>query len=200
MSNVLSFDLDGVLANFTKGFTSVGHRLFDTPVLDHASMLCWNFRDRPGSDLDEFRERIMWKEIAASKTFWWDLDVLDPSVMKKVAAVPWERRVFITTRMHGIDVEYQTICWLEKHGVQIPQVIVTDKKTEHAERLGVVAHIDDYYPNCASMRAAHPDWFIALLDRQYNREFQPEWIANGGTVVYSVDHYFDQLQRRGIYC
>jgi FMN phosphatase YigB (HAD superfamily) len=199
MSGTISFDLDGVLRNFTRGFTRIAHELYGTPVGDGPSQQSWFFESFPELGLDaeacDWHKGPIWTRIKSSETFWQDLDPFNTSVMARINNIT--NKVFITNTV-GVNSYEQCVEFLERWGVRNPTVaIATDKKASAIEH-NVVAHIDDYLKNCLDLRAAIGDKYIALLYVPYSKIWQPEWKALGGEVVLSVDHFIDECDKRGL--
>ena len=193
MSGNISFDVDGVLANFTRGFTRIGHDLFGTPVSTHGIQKTWNFEDFAPLDLNHARCAAIWKVIDKDPGFWAELDPLNSSIMGNIGGI--ENRVFISNR-RGIDPKTQTEAFLEKYGVWDPKVFIAENKVPIAKLLNVVAHVDDYYPNCVAIKKAIPNAYVALLWTPYNEVHHSEWYPH--EVVLSVDHFIHECERRGL--
>lgn len=195
---VISFDIDGVLANFVRGFTRIAHRLFGTPVCDAQAQESWFFEEYPQLGLTkeqcDFANGPIWGELKASPLFWQELDPLNPSVMRRINAI--KNKIFITNRM-GVDAEGQTERFLQMWGIEHPTVIVAAKKAPIAVEYHVVAHVDDYYPNCMEIRnALSARRYVALLYTPYNREYHDTFKTFGGEVVLSVDQFIDECEKR----
>lgn len=195
MTGNVSFDLDGVLANFTRGFHRIGRDLFGTPVGGHHIQKTWYFEDFPALGLDKEKVAKMWEVAFADPKFWANLDPFNPSIMERINLMT--NRLFITNRA-GINPKMQSIEFLEKWGVMNPRVYVAKDKVPIAQREHVVAHLDDYYPNCVEIKQAIPDAYVALLWTQYNEQYHNEWWRLGGEVVLSVDEFCDALDNRGL--
>ena len=195
MAQVISFDVDGVLANFTRGFTRYGNLIFGTPVADGNSQQTWMFEDFPELELDKEKCSAIWKFVKTDPDFWATLDPFNPSVMPRIDVI--KNRVFITNR-GGIDPKEQTERFLTTWGIREPLVRVAEKKVPVAQELNVVAHLDDYPGNCTELADALPDAYIALYYTQYNKHFHEEWRARGGKIVTSIDQFIDECEARGL--
>lgn len=202
----ISFDLDGVLRNFTRGFTRIAHKLFGTPVSDPAAQQCWMFEDFPELGLDkaqcDWHSGPIWKNIKASTTFWKDLDPINVSVMQRINRI--KNKVFITNTVGTLPLE-QSIDFLERWGVKNPNVVVAEDKGPAVLTFNVVAHIDDYLKNLVVMdKAAFESStfqcrpYYALLDVPYTKTWQGAWKDQGGAVVLSVDHFINECDNRGL--
>jgi len=195
MSKVISFDVDGVLANFTRGFTRVARRLHGTPVGTEGSQYAWMFEDVQELCLDTLKCDAAWEVIWSDPTFWEDLDPLNPSVMHLIDEL--KTTVFITNRK-GPAVDFQTRRFLSKWGVHYPNVIVAEKKGPVAKELGIVAHIDDYFKNCLDIKEAVPDCYTAMLATPYNTMHRDTVRAKGINIVMSVDHFIHNCEEMGL--
>lgn len=187
----ISFDLDGVLANFTRSFTRVANRLFGTPVSDMAAQQHWMFEDVPELGLDKAKCDAVWKIIKESKGFWANLDPFNASIMFTIENI--KNKVFITNRL-GIDPQAQSEFFLRRWGVTDAKVIVAKEKGPIAVAENVVAHIDDYYPNCTDIKAAVPGAYVALLYTPYNKIHHAAWL--GATTVKNKATWLDYLRMR----
>lgn len=191
---MISFDIDGVLANFVRGFTRVAHDLYGTPVCDSTAQATW-FIDEFAqvcltAEQCNFEDGPIWHAIKASTDFWSELDPLNPSVMSRINRLP--HKIFVTNR-YGRNVLRQTHWWLSLKGIIDPQVIVTADKAAAMKAYRVVAHIDDAVSNCESLRTIVP--YVAMLHMPYNLDYHLTWKAKGGEIVLSVDHFLDECER-----
>jgi hypothetical protein len=191
----IAFDIDGVLANFTRGFTRIANHLFGTPIGDHPSQESWMFEDLPSLDLDKAKCDAVWKVIKDSQNFWANLDPFNPSVMFVIEKI--ENKIFITNRPGHLPKE-QSIAFLERWGVYGPNVIVAADKVPTVKDHNVVAMIDDYEKNCFPIREAVPECYTAMLHTPYNKIHHAKWLAMGGEIVLSVDQFIYNCKQRGL--
>lgn len=218
----ISFDLDGVLANFTRGFTRIGARLFGSTPGDQPSQASWIFEEVP--ELELTKERVghpikgggMWAEVIKSPSFWANLDPINVSIMHTIDKI--KNKVFITNRL-GVQPREQSVSFLERWGVIEPNVIVAADKGPVAQKLNVTAHLDDYFPNCTDIAKAMPNAFVSLLGVPYNLQYRtpttaplpPRWsparlwdtpvikpAAWQGHVAMSTDHFIMECDKRGL--
>ena len=194
-SGTISWDCDGVLANFTRAFTRTGHMLFGTPVSDNQAQKSWMFEDFPELNLTKVMCEEIWSLIKTNPFFWSQLDPLNPSLMREINKI--SNRIFITNRP-GLDTQLQTKIFLSHWGIENPEVIVAEKKAPVAQHMKVMAHIDDYIVNCREIKDAIPHAYVALLSMPYNMEFQAEWLASGGEIVLSADHFMNECIKRDL--
>ena len=195
MRGVISFDIDGVLANFIRGFTRVGHRLHGTPVGDENSHQAWDFENFPELQLTKPLVKAMWAAVWSDPEFWANLDPMNVSVMREINDI--RNKVFITNRA-GVGPAKQSELFLEKWGVWRPEVHIASDKAPLAKKLNVVAVIDDYIVNCRDLKVALPEAYIAILWTPYNQQYHAEWKALGGDVVLSVEQFIDEARRRDL--
>lgn len=193
------FDIDGVLANFTRGFTRIAHALFGTPVGDATSQQNWMFEDFPELGLDkiqcDFANGPIWNQVRTDPSFWEDLDPLNVSVMRRINAI--ENKMFITNRV-GIDPVRQSERFLERWGVENPLVILASKKAPVAAEYHCVAMLDDYYPNCTEVKDVLKSAFVCLHYAPYNKIHHADWLSRGGDITLSVDHFINECESRGL--
>jgi hypothetical protein len=196
---IIAFDIDGVLANFTRGFTRIAHQLYGTPVGDTESQQTWNFEEFPELRLDKVKAAFdgpVWTAVKTSPDFWARLDPKNPSVMPRINRIA--NKVFITNRP-GINTKEQSIQFLETWGIENPRVIVVDghNKGDIAIHENVVAVIDDLYKNVVDIHKAVANCYTALLYCAYNKVHHDEWLHHHcGDVVLSVDQFIDECYDR----
>jgi hypothetical protein len=193
------FDIDGVLANFTRGFTRIAHVFFGTPVGDAPSQQNWMFEDFPELGLTkehcDFNNGLIWNEVRTNNMFWENLDPLNPSVMLRINAI--QNKMFITNRL-GVDPLKQSEWFLKKWGIADPLVVLASKKAPVAAEYHCVAMLDDYYPNCTEVKDALKNAFVCLHYAPYNKIHHDDWRARGGDVTLSVDHFINECEKRDL--
>jgi hypothetical protein len=190
VQQTVSFDVDGVLADFTRGFTRIAHELFGTPVGDHSYQPTWMFEEFPALGLTKPMVKEVWDVIKTHSHFWAKLDPLNVSVMNLINKI--DNAVYITNRP-GIHTGWQTVMFLRKWGVNaFGRVYVAADKPSMMRKLNVVAHIDDWEVNVKATRAALPHVYAPLLATSYNVPFH-----NEPPVLYSVDQYIHECDARG---
>jgi hypothetical protein len=193
MAGLIAFDIDGVLADFLRGFTRIGHRRFGTPICDTHE---WMFKDDfPEVGLDTAACEEIWQEVKNSQDFWATLDPRNVSVMHRINHI--QNKIFITNRP-GCNTAQQTVHFLETWGVENPKVILASEKGPVAKQENVVAVVDDLHKNCIDIKRAVPGCFTALLYCEYNKPYQ-QFVRDAGChVVLSVDQFIDGCYARGL--
>ena len=169
--SVYLFDVDGVLADFIYGFTTLGHKLFGTPI---TRTLDQPLRDvYPGMTNEQVA--TVWEHVAAARFFWYELPtMISDNERDGLADLCDAREVYFVTARKGPDnVHEQTASWLaDSLVIHNPQVIITPKKSTIASAFGTdgvaaLWSIDDYEKNVNAI-SQHTDNSY-LLDRGYNR-------------------------------
>ena len=95
------FDLDGCLADFIKGFTTLASNLFGTPITDTHEQPKWD--GFPG--MMSLQMQITWKHVNESQSFWHELDPLvTPEMFKRINALQRFHHIyFATSSLSGSD-------------------------------------------------------------------------------------------------
>ena len=170
---VFVLDLDGVLADFIQGFTKFAAQVFpkeNIPVYSTYQQKVWN----GFAGLDEKMEGEVWKAVLLSPTFWADLEPLNTAdEWEALESLSLKSDVYFATNRVGIDPRYQSIAFLEKHGIFRPQVVVTKRKGEFCKCVGATYALDDKADNASAIAwTSEQHNGITrpyLIDRQYNR-------------------------------
>lgn len=156
---VVQFDMDGVLADFSEGYDDFCRRFRIDPPGRHAGWDAkWN--------------QIVWDEIKASLTFWRELKPLvSEQTLDRIAALTEVADVYFVTARPGRQTKWQTEEWINDHmcGIDNPSVIVTAKKAEFAQAVGVTHAIDDKAGNAVAVQYMSRGTKSYLLDTSYNR-------------------------------
>ena len=184
------FDVDGVLANFTLGFTQRAAQI-DARVMVRSSeeQLEWDFRDFPPGV-----EAATWRSVQQDPCFWAllyahpgaTLDVFD--TIQELSVV---RPVYFATNRVGIGAHTQTERWLSRYGIRNPTVIVTRRKGEFCNVVDAAACIDDKAGNAVYVAYECPNTRSYLLNTQYNR-FDHRVLGGKVIRVKSVSEFLKQ--------
>ena len=118
---VVMWDIDGVLADFTLGFTELANGLYPSiPVNGTSVQKFWQFTGQSSAWTKE-KETACWKWIQKSDSFWYNLSSLlvraDQLAMGRLAKV-FDFQ-YVTGRF-GEDSRNQTTNWLMTMGVPRP--------------------------------------------------------------------------------
>ena len=170
-SRTFVFDVDGCLADFILGFTTLAHK-YDTtiPFYSTYQQKVWG----QFSGMTAKQEDDTWKIVDNDTQFWENLEPLGDYVewerLKDLHAVS---TIYFATSRRGIDPRGQTINFLEKQGIYRPQVIVTSMKGIFCKCVRAKYAIDDKADNAQAI-AWIAEWqggrtVPYILDRPYNR-------------------------------
>lgn len=176
MKNTILFDIDGVLADFTFGYTSLARQMFPDENISLSPT-----RERLRWDFDDIRPEIadaVWQRIVEKPEFWGSLPLLvddrDKAVLRDIAAR--NSLVYMTSRRGRPDkVIGVTKEWLTKNDLPDSPVLMVrsiSTKLVIADNLvGSVVLIDDYpglFTECAN-----PAITRCLVCRPYNVSVKP---------------------------
>jgi hypothetical protein len=150
----IGFDLDGVLANFTVAFTTLAHKLFNTPVYPDCRCV-----DLYSSGLSSGEYERLWEYVNSHPEFWRHLPPLvTPQEAERIRELAGRADVwFLTTRPDPSrgPVTAATADWLCAHiwriqddPRQVEERLVVLKsvggKPLAIAQLGLYLHIDDH--------------------------------------------------------
>jgi len=195
MRRVVMFDVDGVLADFVRGFRTLLRDELgcSVRVYGHAETDTWDIVDVPASVVAEG-----WTRVKTCDTFWYRLPPLvDSATFRRIDALAREANVYFVTNRPGPAASLQTVAWLEDRGVTSPQVIVTARKGDTAYGLGATHAIDDKAGNAVYI-SYHTDGATRsyLVDRPYNR-FDAQVLGSQVVRVPSVDAFLAAVEDAG---
>lgn len=198
MANVtpkLSFDIDGVLADFTGPFTEIVNRqnnldlCSDWPVYN-----CFG----EGQMMTDKQWNDAWLEYLAIDYVWAKapkLPFVDLDRIDEMMADNYFNGYFVTYRKNTTagqfrDATSQTQLWLNNYGVFNYSGIIAglfDRPTL-LKAIGVDAHIDDWGDQFIRLRDAGINCY--LIDRPHNQH-----IEAGDKRVFTVDEYISKALR-----
>jgi uncharacterized HAD superfamily protein len=193
MEKTIVFDIDGCLADFVKGFTELGHKMFGIPVLTTDQQLTW---DAIGGTTKE-QKNAMWEVLKRDEMFWYLLDPLvNATTFARIDSLSLYNRVYFLTTRVGVKVKQQTERWLAFNGIYHPSVIIsgTHDKGEICKYLGADYAIEDKVENALSIDTVSKAKTF-LLDRPYNRIPLDDKGPNQVKRVTSVNQFLDEVNR-----
>jgi len=170
---LIACDMDGIVTNFSLGFSQVVNKLTDgrAPlVTSHDQVKAWQWKPWywPEGFTNKLNEKA-WDWIHASPTFWRDLEPLFPDDIPYLASIARTEPVVFMTRREGLGAWEQTVLWLQNHGIEEPLVVRVrsgEEKWEICQRMGIRVLIDD---NPKTLMAAKEAGMDALrIDWPYN--------------------------------
>ncbi len=186
-------DLDGVLADFTRGFATslalvTGRVSSDLPAILSRPPV-WDWPPLIGYTQADV-ERV-WQYIRTTPG-WWELLAPLPG-LEAIRTLRLSTPLAIVTNRVGPDIEGQTRRWLTRMGLPPETVVViTSQKGAAAQQLGLDVYIDDNPENVQQVLHEAPACrSVFVLDYPYNRHLpsDPRLIR-----VSSVQAMVDQLQ------
>lgn len=199
---VIMWDIDGVLADFTLGFTELANRLYpDIPVHGNSIQKFWQFTGQSPAWTKE-KETACWKEIQKSDSFWYDL----PSLLVRADLLAMKRlsRVFdfrYVTGRFGDNPIGQTTNWLMTLGVPQPQEVSLAggrtgmNKGVIAKRFRAWAAIDDSPRNLEELDKNGPENLVLFRRRaKYNEPVEGSFMP--GISVASVEEFCEEVLER----
>lgn len=141
------FDLDGVLADWSTGFSTLARSIYpDVPVVTHSECVSWD--DRPG--MTKHMERVVWDLIKQDARFWAELTPLatQEEFQKIEALIFGGYRVYFATNRNTPGALTATRTWLDYfiHGSPA-NIIITHRKGEFCKVVDADYYIDDKSEN-----------------------------------------------------
>lgn len=189
-------DIDGVLADFIRGFASAARQFIDPTVPAHtdATVPFWDV------------QRIMpppvaqatWDYVNASETFWQGLPpLLSAHESQRLRELCECEQVYFVTSRRGVRVKQQTEQWLRSQlAIDRPTVLVTARKGEIARALGADFALDDKAGNAVYTAYESPSTISCLIDRPYNA-FDHDVLGNRVRRVRTVTEFLNLVTGLG---
>lgn len=185
MSLRIGFDIDGVLADFRTAFHETAKRCLHHEVGDAVDL-------KSQAALGDRDVKKVWEFVGRTTNWWMGLQPYEPDQIQRLYALTraaqWE--VFFLTnrpRSAGDSVQFQTQCWLERHGFYLPAVLtVPGSRGEIANALRLDLVVDDLVLNCVDVVAGSPAKALLLLrdgDRAVRKHAIDRGIGVVGTLV-----------------
>jgi len=200
-AETVMFDVDGVLADFVKGFTATANRLFGTKIISTTEQTTWNFHS--SGLLSKTQESFTWETLKNDGDWWERLDsLIGEETWRRIRELMrWSEVLFVTNRASDFSPPgLQTQRWLTNHGIETPSVVVSSKKGEIARAVRATHSLEDKIENAWAIHwiSDSPQTKSFLLDRPYNRvQESPEIGARGVIRVGSVEEFLDEVEGEG---
>jgi uncharacterized HAD superfamily protein len=194
MKKPVIFDIDGVLADFSEGFTTLASKMFGVEVTRATDQPTYHW-----ANLTKEQANLVWREVDKSHYFWENLrPLIDQQYFEEIDSLAFERPLYFVTARPDYA-KKQTENWLAAWGVSRPTVITTKRKGEFAKAVDAGFCIEDK-PSNASMVAwlTEGETKSYLIDRPYNqapKEFlaSQEFLASDVRRIYSVNEYLEAI-------
>ena len=147
--SAIAVDIDGVLANFAKAFSTLCHELDSAiPIIEGPNYRAWDSHLWWGDATEETSAIVeeAWRHIKSENNrFFWFLP--QPiSALDKVKELQRKLPIVFMTRRDGPDAWKQTRWWLERQGIEEPliyRIHSGEEKHEVCAKLGISVIIDD---------------------------------------------------------
>lgn len=187
-NKTIIFDVDGVLADFVRGFTELAG--VPEPWSTRENTAQWSFRDKIAPEVVS----ATWDKIKNSYDFWQFLPALvGRDTFNRINTLQAHNHVlFVTARVSHHNAQLQTIRFLQYWGVRLPNVVVSHKKGEVAAAVGAHYHIDDKPENAACVH-----W---MADKQPCRSYfletavsKGQWLPQNVRRVATVDEFINDI-------
>lgn len=188
----IGLDIDGVVANFYAAYEKrikevTGRDLFPaTKVGSERFPQEWNWPQAAGYTGEEINR--VWEDIKNDPHFWLSCQQLDSTAF--LHSLPQHAITYFITDRPGVNVQGQSAEWLKAHGVNFPNVIITQGRSKGpiCKHLSVDVMIDDKWENVLSVMQSSPKTKAVLLARPYN--------AAGWTRTNHLVHSLEEFQEK----
>jgi uncharacterized HAD superfamily protein len=190
------FDVDGVLADFVFGFTTLANELFGTKIITTPEQVSWNFRT--WGLMTKEQENATWDALKQDPYWWARLQSLAPrETFEQINALQVANDVvFATSRVSDVSPPgWQTKRWLRDHGIYSPSVVVTSKKGEMARAIQANFSIEDKLENawCIHWISDKPQTVSYIINRPYNQLPVTPEIGKALPRVATVDQFLNLI-------
>lgn len=172
------FDLDGVLVDFVRGFTTLANKTYGTPIYGTNEQKEWEKFD----ELSSAQVGAVWKQVDASSNFWLNLPPLADTVeLGEVGALTsFDDVYFVTSRGAVPGTKHQTDLWLKYYlsgWNDNRSVVLCKDKAAFCNAIRVDAILEDRPKNALWVLYQCPKTRVYLIDRPYNRLTPEAWAA-----------------------
>lgn len=186
-------DIDGVLANFTLGFTLMLKKLVPhAPIISGPwEAKAWDFREYYWPEITDRAQlepvlEATWDEINKSHEFWCSLPPLWSA--QELQSLRELRPALFLTRREGAFVFDQTYRWFLKYGIMEPMILRVrsgEEKYQLAAKLGQTVLVDDSPKNC--LQAAEAGMHVLMMDYPYNSTVEHKNITRVSSVTQALE-------------
>lgn len=182
----LGIDLDGVVANFNKGWIDFYNRQFGTS-LDVSQVDAWDVIPQLThfQHMGEFWE---WAENLNGSSLFRHLDTFPDAVpaLEKLAADGHEIIIVTTKPEFAID---DTHAWIEEKNIPTSEVHIVSRK----DRVEADVFLDDAPHQLYQLRRHRPDAVVVRFARPWNHEIPGvETVESWAEFLELVDHLTEQ--------
>jgi hypothetical protein len=105
VQKTIIFDVDGCLADFVEGFTTLGNRMFGVPIMKAHTQETW---DNFGGTKEQ--KSAIWEALKQDPEYWMNLSALiGPTTFARIDSLAMYHRVYFLTTRVGIKVKKYTL-------------------------------------------------------------------------------------------
>ncbi len=185
----IGFDVDGVVADFGRGFRGA------------CGELLGKAGDGEGADtLSASELKRVWKHVIGTTNWWMTLEPYEPAQVERLYKLArrhkWE--VFFLTKRpqtEGDSVQFQTQWWIEHHGFYLPSVLtLPGSRGEAANALRLDVTVDDQLLECADIISSSTSKALLML-RELDKATYDQATSRGIGVVSSLEDAIDVVER-----
>ena len=192
---VVQFDVDGVLADWTKGFTELANGLWGPgtcPELQESTAPQWISRHTFA--IPQCRYDDTWDALLKTPNWWASLKpMVGIDTFQRIALLTGRVPVyFVTNRWHYVNpANWQTTCWLRQYGIPNASVICTKDKGLAAYLLHTTHSIEDKLENARDIQDNMlPTSKSYLINRLHN-----QWAYCPELRVDTVAQFLDRVEK-----
>lgn len=189
------FDVDGVLANFTKAFTTLRYVLHGVgPVLDKDEAATWDSCSRGASP----ENAKTWDHIMQAPYFWQEMEsAFQGAEAHGLAGLAVKSNLYFVTARAGVNAKQQTERWINKYlCITYPTVVLTKYKGDFCKTVDARYCIDDKADNASAVAWITQDKTKSyLLDRPYNRYDDTKIGSSKVIRVHSIAEYINDIYK-----
>jgi hypothetical protein len=199
---VVMMDVDGCLADYARGFTTLANEMFGTPIVETAKYTAWSqLLESSGGIAGLTGDQIRQVRAESRKLpyFWYLLTSLltteEKNLLRHVNLI---HDVYFVTTRDGVGARRQTTCWLQDDlGLPVAHVIISKHKGTVALALGADYSIEDKASNASCIAWLTEDRTRSyLVDRLYN-QVDPNFLASSVKRVGSVLEFLEIVEQEG---
>jgi len=169
-------DVDGVLANFQKGYHQLANELFGHSIEPDFLPPTWDWLENV---IGSQQVSEIWRKIRQSGSFWENLEpLITLDQIKDLRQVGWDNEIYYVTSRVGHYPRKQTERWLERWSFAQGPVVISHRKADAANALAADYTIDDKAGNVLAVYYNSPKTRkVYVLDTPYN-QFSPNVMGN----------------------
>ena len=185
-------DVDGVLANFTKPFSTIGNRFFGTAIIEEGEQRSWGFRD----ELSVAQQNVMWEWLKNYSEWWNSLPpLINHEAFARINRLTMRNEVYFLTNRFSYcrPPGEQTMSWLIRYGIDNPRVIISGKKGEVCRAVKADFSLEDNWSNACAIHWMAEGCQSFLIERHQNEKAR-EIIPKGIMTVKTVDGFLSILE------